>query len=387
MPARHRIRYMNGKQSLINKNMKTKKILLFTIVLVFISVFTTNQVIAQNCVCALCNVPCSAPASAHTNTNCNVYKNRLTGQSSTSGRGSMEQAIMGAIFSNMLTGFLKNNSSNQISEQEKARLEQEKQIQQQRMAEMLKRQKAYNDSVAQARHDKMMKDYKKLEGSGELSYKGLDYKVNNPPVHFNCKITSFKGTVSVVKSDGRMVKLTPDQSIDLAPGDWLATGPDSKVKLHYDLESDGEDILLGQKSAINIVKDERGVNVPKLMRGQLYVTNNLVEEKVAEYKEEFITQSDKAKNELMKELRKKFQPEIRTGTAVLAIRGTEFTINVDTIGNTEVLVFKGEVDLTGLLIENKISLTEGYKGIVKRNGEIIGPTVFEKNELEFWWTY
>ncbi|MGE5457273.1 MAG: FecR domain-containing protein [Methanococcaceae archaeon] len=307
------------------------------------------------------------------------YINKSINPASSATNISFEQQIMGAIFTNMFNSLLNSGSDSKQTEAEKLRQQQEQQLRQQRLSAMIALQKKYNDSVAQASHDKMMKEYKKLDGGGDLAFKSLDEDKWKPSAHFSCKITSFKGDVKVIKTNGKMIPLTQYQAVDLEPGDWLATGPNSRVKLHYDFESGGEDIMLGQKSAINIVTDEFGTHVPKFVRGNYYVTNNIVAEKYAEYQEELIAETNKLRNKLDKKF------NIRTPTCALAVRGTEFTVNVDSTGKTIVCVFEGIVELTDPNHHALVTLTARTKGIVKDNGAISGPFTMKDEEKTNWW--
>lgn len=307
------------------------------------------------------------------------YINKSNNPASSGTNTSIEQEIMGAIFTNLFNSLLNNGSDSKQTEAEKLRRQQEQQLRQQRLSAMIALQKKYDDSVAQARHDKMMKDYKKLDGGGELAFKRLDDNKLKPSAQFNCRIISFKGDVKVVNADGKMIQLAQNQPVDLGPGDWLATGPDSRVKLHYGFESGGEDIMLGQKSAINIVTDEFGKHVPKFVRGNYYVTNNLVAEKYAESQEKIISETDKLKTKLDKKF------NIRTPSCALAVRGTEFTVDVDSAGKTIVCVFGGIVELTDPNHQALVTLTASTKGIVESNGIINGPFTIKDEEKTNWW--
>lgn len=350
--------------------MKTIKVI-SGIVLISIMLLQPFNLIAQNCVCALCNVSCSSPASAHTNSSCPVYKSRVanSGSGTISSGKSMETAIMGAILQSMLSSSKINSAK---SAEEKLKLEREEQERKKQLAIEQENLKRYNDYIAQVNHDKMMKDYKKLDDGGELSYKGLDkekkWKVST---NFNCKINSFKGEVSIFKSNGTVQKLSKDQSVNLAPGDWIYTGKDSWLKLHYEFEKGGKDMILGQNSFMNIVTNEEGTNVPNLVKGRTYVTNSVVDDISAKTKEELIS------------WRGKF--EVRTPTAICGIRGTTFSITQDSLSGTSLIVTKGAVELKGLLIEQMIIIEAGYKGIVTPLGEILGPIKIEESEIEKWW--
>jgi len=306
-----------------------------------------------------------------------------SGTSNTSTKSSsFENEIMGVIFSNMFNSFF-NSSNSKEDEAEKIQQQQDEQIRQQRLAALIVLQKKYNDSIAQARHNKMMKEYKKLDDGSDLKYKSLDDNQWKPSITFNCKITSFKGDVKVYKSiDGKLYekKLSTDQPIDLAPGDWISTGPKSSIKLHYGIEKGGKDIILGQKSAINIVTDENGTHIPKCVRGNYYVTNNLVSEKAVELREALIAKVDR-QSALLK---KKFNP-IRLPGGTASIRGTEFSIEVDSVGNSIINIFQGIVEITDNNQIYKLTLTAGQKGIVTHIGNLSGPISIKEEEIIRWW--
>lgn len=289
------------------------------------------------------------------------------------------------IFSKMLNNADSNNKSIQQKEQEMARQKQDDAIRQQQLAVLLAKQKKNNDSISQVNHDRMMKDYKSIDGNVDLSYKGLDNKQKVPQVYFNCKITSFSGNVVVVKSNGKEIKLSETQSADLAPGDWIVTGENSRIKLHYASEIDGENITLGSKSAINIEVDEDGAQIPKLMRGKMYVVNNSGYRQYYQEGGEIIDQVTFEANKLRAMIENKIikKTKVRTPYAAIAIRGTEFTVNVDDFNNTEVDVKSGIIDLTDNLLNNTITLVAWTKGIVNATGEIIGPLKIDETQFDY----
>ena len=307
-------------------------------------------------------------------TTCSSYNRSSSGTSSN--KTSFEKDIMLNIFSTTLNNLFSNKPSAQDTE--KTRLQEVQR--QQALTALLAKQKQYNDSIAKAKHNRMMKDYKQLEGGGDVKFKTLDDNAWKPSVHFNCKITAIKGEVTVLKSNGKKILLSETQSVDLVPGDWIATGNSSRLKMHYAFENGGEDILLGQETVINIVTNEDGTHVPKLMKGDMYVVNNKLKEELAN---KVLDKKDELANEspIMQKLRKKLG-EVRTPSAALAVRGTEFAIKVDEFDNTEVNVKNGIVDLTGILINGTITLTAGTKGIVKGTGEIVGPLKFDEKQFD-----
>jgi hypothetical protein len=173
------------------KNINIVKELQISFIAILVICINYNSSYAQNCVCAVCvergAVSCSADASAHYNTNCPVYKNYHSGASTktqTNTNASIEQMVMESIFTNMFNNMLYNKNNTNLTDAQKLKQQQEEQIRQQRLEAMVALQKKYNDSIAQARHDKMMKDYKSLDaGTKDLKYKGLiDNDYNDPNV-------------------------------------------------------------------------------------------------------------------------------------------------------------------------------------------------------------
>lgn len=236
-----------------------------------------------------------------------------------------------------------------------------------------------------------MKDYKPLPGSGNVAYKGLDDNKKKwvADVNFNCKITDFKGDVRIVKSDGSIRKFSADEPVDLAPGDWIYTNSDSRIKLHYETENGGKDIIIGQKSFVNIITDENGDNLPNLVNGKTYIRSNIVDEMAAVAEESNASMLKNLDDGLRKQQemlkRKIMKPALRTPTCVLANRGTAFSVSHDSLNVTTLSVFEGAVDLTGLVMGYTVTIEAGNKCIVGASGEITGPVKIDYPEIDSWW--
>jgi hypothetical protein len=313
-----------------------------------------------------------------------VYGQSATGQletlsgqkinSSSSSAANLNNEVVGALWGGILNSLFRSSpspSQTEIEAKQKADLEAR-----QRAAELAAELAAENERKAQEKHENMMEDYKILDGSKDPSYKGLDdEKKRTASIKYNCKITSFKGSVTVLRSDGKARKLSADQSLDLALGDRIYTDHGSQLKLHYEFENGGKDIIIGQHSSVNILTNEEGTQVPALIRGNIYATNSIVDDMSFKINEELIPKLEKRLKRL----------EIRTPSAVTSVRGTTFSISQDSISGTTLVVTDGIVDLTGLLMQQTITINAGYKGIVTPSGEILGPFKIEESEIEKWW--
>lgn len=309
-----------------------------------------------------------------------------SGSSNISSNANFEQEIAQEILGNMITNLFRN--AGKQSEEEKQRQKRQEELAKAHLAAMEAKQKKYNDSVLQVKHDKMKKEMKPLEGYGNVAYKSLENP--KPKVNFNCKITGFKGEVKILKANGGgLITLSDNQSIDLAPGDYIAAGDNSQVKLHYAFEKGGEDILLGQNTIATIVTEEDGTQIPKLIgkKGRMYETNNKVSDFTANMNEKVITEI----KELTKEARKAlWQTEnqklrVRCANWAMAVRGTEFFLITDSLENSNVFVLNGMVDVIDEVNSKYVTLTTGYMCTVSSTGVISGILNFKIEEQNKWW--
>ena len=347
----------------------------------FIIAFTPD-LMAQDCECSICRIPCNSPISAHRNPACPINKSR---NSNASAQGtSLETQIMGAILQSVIQSlFEPSPTKTEPTAQERAQMEWAFMENQRQIAARQAELKRYNDSLSQARHDRIMQDYKKLDENQTLSIKEIDEKSKwTADINFNCKITSFSGNVFVVKTGGKMVKLTPDLAIDLLPGDWIYTDRGSRVKLHYNYEKGGKDIILGQNSFVNIITDELGANIPNLTKGSMYLAGNAASEMSAVAMDELKGLEDDLTRK-RNAWAAKFK--VRTPSAICGIRGTAFTVDQDSVSGTTVTVMEGMVELTGILMNEHILVEAGQKGMVTPQGEIIGPIKTNETNIDKWW--
>lgn len=153
----------------------TKK---FTLILtLFFSLFQNHKIFAQipsvsGAQCVICK-----GMNGNHQTWCKYYNGGQTSTPNVSSQKEMEAYIMGALIQSLFSSPQKNNTTSA------AEIERQKQLdiqRQQALARQMLLMKKYNDSIAQARHDKMMKDYKTLDaGVKDLQYKGLSDQNTN----------------------------------------------------------------------------------------------------------------------------------------------------------------------------------------------------------------
>lgn len=343
-----------------------------------ISPFNTNAFAQSGIQC----VACLGMNGVHKST-CKYYN--PSAKSSGTSTTDIKTMVAGAIIQNVLTNLLNNNSeSNQKELEEKQK---QAAIDAELAAKQAAEQKILNDIKAQAEHDKMMGSYKTLDGSKDLQikplgntnlgFKPLDEPKTNSAIKFNCKITSVSGYVEILKANSKKtLVLDGQQSIVLEKGDIITTGANGRIKLHFDFEGGGRDIIVGKFSQLSVEVDKDGSQYPFMKQGQLHFSKGIVDDALSQMQKEF-------SNTEIGQRFKKIQ--VRTPSAVTSVRGTTFTLSEDSLKGTELIVLEGSVELTGLKSSKTILVESGYKGIIDLRGEVSEPTRIEISNIEKWW--
>jgi hypothetical protein len=119
--------------------------------------------------CAICNARTQIGEAHKPGYSC--YKAPVTTKPSSSNANTLQQQIVLGLFTNMFNNMLNNSNTQNKTQSEKIRQQNENRVRQ----HQLYLQNKYNDSVALARHKKMMGEYKLLDaGTKDLKYKGLN---------------------------------------------------------------------------------------------------------------------------------------------------------------------------------------------------------------------
>jgi len=141
--------------------------LLLALILFFITITSVAQVPVSDPACAYCGSRRTKGEPHKKGYPCYVAPGT---KSSVSNANSLKQQIVLGLFTNMFNNMMNNSNTKNQTEADKLRKQRDEWERQAR----LNQQKRYNDSVALARHKKMMNEYKLLdEGTKDLQYKGL----------------------------------------------------------------------------------------------------------------------------------------------------------------------------------------------------------------------
>lgn len=185
---------------------------------------------------------------------------------------------------------------------------------------------------------------------------------NNIPSHKKHLVagisTSCSGNTIIKHTDGTQSKCSKEV-IALMKGDIIETSDNSRNQMYlFDeaLRLDVEDaaIISMQEETVGDIT----IECLKLFEGKIY-------------------------NKIYNKLRKKF--EVRGPAWAMAVRGTEYEINVNKDGETIVHLFEGEVEIDNTITKEKTSLKPGQKITITKDGKSTGPVEFDNKEIKQWW--
>lgn len=184
---------------------------------------------------------------------------------------------------------------------------------------------------------------------------------NKIPSHKNHLVsgisTSCSGKTIIKHTDGTQSKCS-NEVMALMKGDIIETSDNSRNRMYiFDeaLRLDVEDaaIISMQEETVGDIT----IECLKLFEGKIY--------------------------NKIKKMQKKF--EVRGPAWAMAIRGTEYEINVNKEGETIVHLFEGEVEIDNTITKEKTSLKPGQKITITKDGKSTGPVEFDIKEIKQWW--
>lgn len=164
--------------------------------------------------------------------------------------------------------------------------------------------------------------------------------------------STVRGEVQVKTASG-WEKLTP-QSV-LGPGQQIRTGADGFAEVSF---LDGSRINLHANSSFQLVNENGELSNYELSLGHI-----------------------KAKIERLAQRRF----AVRTPTAIVGVRGTEFLLETTVEGASALVVLHGEVEFGPAEKETRISVRQGERAILSADGTLRGPEVIDLKTLQPWW--
>lgn len=166
----------------------------------------------------------------------------------------------------------------------------------------------------------------------------------------NSVVTGYSGdAVYYSKKLDREVSLSENPITYLESGDRIITGKNGSVQI-YCFEGRGK-VEIGGDTILGMVNNDV---VLEMISGQINLKVKKINEKVMEY----------FNNSFYR---------VRTPTAAIAIRGTEFSVFVDKLKATDIIVFEGSVEVTDVNNKdekNTVIVNAGYQVHITVRGQI-----------------
>jgi hypothetical protein len=155
-----------------------------------------------------------------------------------------------------------------------------------------------------------------------------------------------------------------DGSAPLVEGDEIQTGPDGFIEI---ILTDGSTIRLGPNSSFKAARLGEKTSVYEMLKGRIHEEYACVK---------------KYGSPCNRRL------HLRTPKANLAVRGTEFSLEVQPGGSVKVMVFEGVLQLSepdGAGDSVTIMVRAGEKAAFHEDGSIVGPIAIDTGSLDRWW--
>jgi len=184
----------------------------------------------------------------------------------------------------------------------------------------------------------------------------------------------------------------------LEAGDEITTDANSKLHIQF-LEGRGA-MDLYEKTRLKIEQSNNGC-VMGLEKGKIHVKvakpedfEKDMEESLAAYKDSLYHAGGLSQPEIDRKVqmmsywwlnygKKKYQ--VRTPAAELTIKNTRFMVSEDSSKGTELAVFDGTVEMTGLKDKKNIPVNAGYRIKAAVDGTLSEPEKLDTTEIDRWW--
>jgi len=259
-------------------------------------------------------------------------------------------------------------------------------------AEMIARDALIKAQEAKRKNEEIRKEWELQKIRADRSYATIQNMLsqkNDSKQQIKGFVASYTGNVYIIKANGE--RATPENGF-LEPGDKVWTGDGTAEMQMLDGRATAK---IGPYSEFEMKKDTPEEQVVELIKGKVYMAVDKIDEyakkmkeKSEKYKEEIQTIKE-LKEEDIKYLRNQFtifmklkSEEGETYTAVGGVRGTKFTSEIKEDKAMEITVLEGAVNVNIPELNKGISLSEGTKVTITKDGTIKQEKA--KNP-ETWW--
>jgi hypothetical protein len=245
----------------------------------------------------------------------------------------------------------------------------------------------------------LLKDKKRQNESALASVKKIMESVSSQTNKVNSVALKHTGNVSVIKQNGEKYALNSAQNPGIEAGDVISTSSDGFADLDF-LDGRGS-LTVGPDSKIKMYREKDSTNVLEVMNGKIYshvlkpdeyekklldIKNCLDEDSLHQLlSKNDIPLYDKYLMKMEARVQKKLEARVRV-SAVLAIRGTQFTINVVNENSSELQVIEGKIEVFPANSTESVIVYGGQSCLIKNGTR---PQIMQSDTLNVnkWWKY
>lgn len=221
------------------------------------------------------------------------------------------------------------------------------------------------------------------------------------PTDMRGVVSKFSGEVSLLRANsGSNATSLSNSSVPnpgyLAPGDEIQTGNNSMTELQI-LSGRGK-MTMGENSKLRVEKDNGDAEVIRTLEGKFHFLVDKAEkfradletdltalkETLAQLSVDSKDTYERFKKALTAKIQKKFETKTRVSVAI-AVRATEYVVNENQDGSSEIVVIEGKVDVTELDGIKSVMVETGQVVSISSDGKLSGVRQIETSAMPKWW--
>jgi|WetSurMetagenome_2_1015567.scaffolds.fasta_scaffold00466_4 hypothetical protein len=219
----------------------------------------------------------------------------------------------------------------------------------------------------------------------------------------NAVTLNFSGQVSIIRPSGEKTDMNNTTGNTMEAGDIISTSSDGIIDLAF-LEGRGK-VTVGPDSKVRMIKEKDSTNVLEVIKGKIYssvLKADEYEKKMIDLYKNFKTDSllktmgtvssfseeqwyAFVRKSMSARMKKKF--EVRTPAAVLAVRGTRFSVNAIDENTTELTVIEGKVEFMPAGTTEGVMVEGGQVCRINKKEPVTGAVSCDTLKINKWWQY
>jgi len=256
---------------------------------------------------------------------------------------------------------------------ERTALEQQRRVLEDELNAIEIQRKALTDDCSHVRSDDATRNSQCSQRRQQLLFRIQKYKADLETLEkrtqafeqFDPVSGQSRGTVGFIKGEvyksSKAGQVPLNGSSSLAAGDEVQTGPNSRVELVF---TDGSKLLLDANAVFRIAEIKSGRSVYDIIKGRIHAIV-----------EGYRTRN----NEIL------YRTRFGGATAVISVRGTEFSVDAKPDGTTIIVVLHGLIEINESGSGKFFKVGGGELLTMTAKGAYTGPSTINLRSMAKWW--